>query len=334
MRRKRIDMGQVAELSTLASAFGRAALGKRDLPEVRHFAADLEARLEGIADELRSGSYRFAPMRRFEIHDPKRRTIHAPVFQDRVVHHALMAHVGPVLDRSLVADTFACRVGKGTHAAVRRAQAHSRRFTWFLKLDVRDYFGSIRHRVLEGELERKLKGPAVLDLCRRVIACHEKQPGRGLPIGSLTSQHFANFYLAGLDRLVLEGSRAGAIVRYMDDLVIWGHDRIRLVACHAEVECFALQRLGLELHEAQPQRSSGGLSLCGFRIRPHSLRLSPRRRKRYRRARQRWEQAFRAGCIDARCLQRGFEAALATVQWADSGAFRHADLVLRPAVEA
>lgn len=156
MRRSKVGLHDVAVLDTLAAAFWRAAKSKRDQPEVARFEADLLPELARLSAEIRAGTVEVGRMHSFSIRDPKPRIIHAPCFRERVLHHALMAHVGPVLDRSLVADTFACREGKGTLAAVLRAQQHVRRFPWYVKLDVRACFASIDHEVLRAALQRKL----------------------------------------------------------------------------------------------------------------------------------------------------------------------------------
>ena len=155
----------------------------------------------------------------FRILDPKPRLIHAPGFPDRVLHHAIMAHAGPVLDRGLVDDTYACRTGKGTLAAVQRACAQAGRFAWFAQIDIRAYFASIGHERLLALLQRRFRDRDLLALLRRIVGAHQPTAGCGLPIGTLTSQYFANFYLNGLDRLLLEHMRVRGYVRYLDDAV-------------------------------------------------------------------------------------------------------------------
>jgi hypothetical protein len=134
-----------------------------------------------------------------------------------VLHHALMNVCEPVLERAAIFDSFACRKGKGRLAAIERAQVYAGRHGWFLKMDVRKYFDSVPHRTLEGLLARKFKDPAVLALFGAILASYETTPGRGLPIGNLTSQHFANFYLGRLDRFVKEVLQCLAYVRYSGD---------------------------------------------------------------------------------------------------------------------
>lgn len=334
MRRSSVSLDDVASLDTLSHAFWRAARGKRERPEVQRLRADLLAELARLGEEIRAGTVRVGELQAFRIRDPKPRIIHAPSFRERVLHHALMAHVGPVLDRTLVDDTFACREGKGTLAAVLRAQHHARRHPWYVKMDVRAYFASIDHAVLRAMLRRKLRDRGVLALCDRIIDSHHASPGRGLPIGSLTSQWFANVYLGPLDRLLLERLRVRGAVRYMDDEVAWCGTKHEAKAVLAAVVEFVGTELRLELRPPQIQRSAQGLSFLGFRVLPHTLGLSRRRRRRDTRARQRLELAYRAGTIDARALQAGYDAVLAITAHADARGFRAAELRLRPPLDA
>jgi retron-type reverse transcriptase len=334
-RRSSIALLDVASLDTLAVAFWQAARGKRLRVEVQRFAVDLDAELGRLRDDILSGRAPEGAWTAFGIRDPKPRRILAPCFRDRVLHHALMAHVGPVLERALVSDTFACRPGKGTLAAVRRAQEHARRFPWFVKVDVRAYFASIDHAVLRGVLRRRFKDPGLLALCDRVLDRTPDPPGRGLPIGALTSQHFANAYLDAFDRFLLEVLHARGMVRYMDDVVWWCDTREEAKATLAAARTFVARERRLSLKEdARVGRSAHGLSFLGFRVLPGALRLTLRRRRRYTAARARWEAAFADGRIDAIGLQAGYASALGITAHAEAAAWRRAELGRRPPLDA
>jgi hypothetical protein len=257
--------------------------------------------------------------------------IHAPCFRERVLHHALMANVGPVLDRSLIADTYACRTGKGALAAVRRAQHHIRRWPWYAKIDIRSYFASIDHAILGKLLARRFKDRPLLALMARIIDAHHAIPGKGLPIGALTSQQFANYYLSGLDRLLLETCRMRGFVRYMDDMVWWGDDRESVRDALAAAGEHAHNRLGLEIKQlVQVGQSRHGLSFCGYRILPGRLLLSRRRKRRYAECRQQWETAYREGLIDGLGLQAGYASAFAITAHADAVTWRREQLRRSP----
>lgn len=335
MRRSPVGLETIADWHNLAAAFHRAALGKRSRPEVQRFAANLDAELARLRADILAGTVAVGRARRFRIHDPKPRIIHAPCFRERVLHHAIMAHVGPVLDRALVDDTFACRTGKGSLAVVYRAQHHARRWPWWAKIDIRAYFAGIDHAILKGLIARKLKDPGLLALLGRIVAAHQDAPGKGLPIGALTSQQLANFYLGGLDRLLLEQCRVRGLVRYMDDLAWWGEDRAAVREAFAAARAYAAERLSLTVKEpVLLGRSRAGMSLCGYRILPGRLSLSRRRKRRYAECRKLWEAAWLDGRIDARALQAGYAGALAITCHADAAAWRRAQLRRVPVAPA
>jgi len=335
MRRARVDIEAIADVRNLHAAFWRAALGKRHRRDVQEFESHLNSELASLRQQILDGSISVGDMRSFRIFDPKPRMIHAPVFRERVLHHALMAQLGPVLDRALVDDSFACRVGRGSLAAVRRAQEHSRRHPWFVKVDVRSYFATINHDILIRLLDRRVGSAQTLRLCERIIRAHKATPGCGLPIGALTSQYFANHYLGGLDRHLLEHLQVEGMVRYMDDVVWWCRDRDDAKRTRDLVVAWVPESLALELHaNVAIQRSTRGVSFLGFRVFPNRLLLSSRRRGRYRRARRRWEQAYRLGVIDGAQLQRAMDAVLAVTAHADAAGWRSRDLERAPTVDA
>ncbi|MDR3638327.1 MAG: reverse transcriptase domain-containing protein [Isosphaeraceae bacterium] len=260
--------------------------------------------------------------RRFEIRDPKPRAIFAPCFRERVLHHALMNRIGPVLDRALINDTYACRARKGTLAATCRVQEHVRRFAWYAKLDVRAYFASIRHSILLERLRRRIKGDDVLALVARIIAAHGEGSGQGLPIGALTSQCLANYYLDPLDRFLLNDGATRGYVRYMDDFVFWTETRqdvMRLVRDATEY----LERVLALTAKAPVQigRSARGITVCGYRVLSDSIHLGRRRKRRYLESRRCGEAAYQAGVLSAEQLQRAHDAGLAITAHAETRAW-------------
>jgi retron-type reverse transcriptase len=331
MRRSGVGLEAVTDWHNLAQAFYLAAQGKRQQPDVCKFRQHLHIELASLQNDVLLGTYRPGPMSSFQIYDPKPRMIHAPVFRDRVLHHALMRHVGPVLDRSLVYDTYACRKGKGTLAAVQRCQQQMRRFPWYVKSDIRAYFASIDHLRLKRMLRQRLKNSGLLGLIDDIIDSYHTVPGKGLPIGALTSQHFANFYLSGLDRFLLERCRVGAMVRYMDDTLWWCKSRESVHRVLAEAQEFVSETLALQIKPTvQINRSAQGVTFCGYRVFPGSLRLSRRRRQRYAACRQQWEKAYLSGDISGAELQSGYASALAITAHADAAGWRRQQLQRYP----
>lgn len=327
MKRSGVGLEAVADWHQLVAAFHRAARGKGQRPEVQHFRARLNTELASLRRDILAGSIELGRMRRFSIRDPKPRIIHAPCFRERVLHHALMAQVGPVLDRGLIDDTYACRVGKGTLAAVLRVQQHLRRWPWYAQIDIRGYFANIDHDRLRGLLARRFKDPRLLALIDAIIDSHHSSPGRGLPIGALTSQHFANYYLGGLDRLLLETCRVNGLVRYMDDLLWVGPDRNSVRSALDSARRYAGDALGLEVKTpVRVARSAVGANFCGHRILPGRLLLSRRRKCRYQQIRRRWETAYLDGRVDMAGLQRAYASALGITVHADAAAWRREQL--------
>ncbi len=334
MRRTRIELAAVAAIPNLAEATARAARGKRERPAVRAFLADLEGNLEALAAAIRDGRVPRGDYRAFRIRDPKPRLIHAACFPDRVLHHAIMCLAGPVLEQTMTATSFACRPGKGTLAAVQAARAAIQRYPWYVKVDVKGYFEHIDHEVLLALLARRFKGEAFLELLGRIVHGYAAAPGRGLPIGSLTSQYFANYYLDGLDRLLLEGLGVRAHIRYMDDVLWFCDDREQARATLAQVRDWLAAERRLRLKEPpQINRSAHGVGFCGFRVRAGVLLLGRRRRRRYAARRAHWESGWQSGQLDALGLQRGYDAVHAIVGHAHSRGWRCIDLARSPAPE-
>ncbi len=191
MRRAGQLMDAIAAPENLRLAFWKAAKGKRGKSDCRAFQEDLDRNLDQLRSDLSAGQARIGNYHFFTIHDPKERRICAASFPERVRHHELMNVCEPVLEKSAIFDSYACRKGKGRLAAIQRAWNFARQQDGYLKLDVRKYFDSIDHEILRQMLRRKFKDPEVLSLFDRIIASYHTQPGCGLPIGNLTSQRRA-----------------------------------------------------------------------------------------------------------------------------------------------
>jgi hypothetical protein len=169
--------GRIAEPENLRLAFLKSIRGKRGKPDVIAYTANLDANLRQLREQLLAervdaGHYHF-----FTVHDPKERVICAASFPERVLHHAIMNVCEPVLERYAIHDSYACRTGKGMHSAVLRAQDFTRRYAWYLKLDIRQYFASIDHGVVTALLERRIKDKAVLRLIGAILDTYSTAPG-------------------------------------------------------------------------------------------------------------------------------------------------------------
>jgi hypothetical protein len=307
-------MPQICDPDNLRWAFWRVARGKWDRDEVRAFAADLDDNVRWMRTRLLRGDFPLGRFVRFKIWDPKERVIHAPCFVERVLHHAMMNVCEPVFERALIADTYACRVGKGRLAAIRRAEAFCRSRMWFLKMDIRSYFPTIDQGILLRQLERRFKDDRLLGLFRQILGSYQTAPGKGLPIGALTSQHFANFYLAGLDRFVKEDVRIRAYVRYMDDFVAWSDDKSTLKRVRDVIGDYVGDRLALQLKPTPFINGTGhGMDFLGYRLWPGRTRLTRRNRRRLGQRLRKYGQALKIGGIAEREYQERVSSMVAFV---------------------
>ena len=313
---------QVTDYGNLLAATHRARRGKGDRAAVAGFVFDLEPNLLALQEELRSGTYRMRPYRAFVIREPKIRQIAAADFRDRVVHHAVCAVLDPIFEACLIHDTYACRRGKGTHAAVRRLHHFTRRWPYFLLGDVRRFFETVDHGTLKALYRRKLKDGALLDLLDRIVdhPVPGGAPGRGLPIGNLTSQYFANLYLGELDHFVKERLRIPGYLRYMDDFAVFGDSKARLRETLEEVRQFLEETLRLKLREERTRLApvTEGAPYLGFRVFPGLVRLDGRKLARLRRRVRRREADWRAGATDEEALARSVRSMIGHVAHVDS----------------
>lgn len=219
---------RITDFDNLHAAYLKARRGKRYSPDVLSFGANLEEELFSLRQELRQEEYATGEYRVFRIYEPKEREIAALPFRDRVVHHALCTVIEPLFERTFIGDSYACRPGKGTHAASDRLTQFLRRAQrawgkgYCLKADIAKYFQSISHERLKLVIRKTIRCAPTLRLIDNIIDSAGK---KGLPIGNLTSQLFANVYLSAMDHFIKESLRIRFYVRYMDDFIILHRDK-------------------------------------------------------------------------------------------------------------
>ncbi|WP_136809409.1 reverse transcriptase domain-containing protein [Desulfosediminicola flagellatus] len=305
---------RLCSIENLYEAFCNARSNKRGRDTVACFEYRLEEYLFDLQQGLLRKTYAPGHYHSFYIHEPKRRLISASPFRDRVVHHALCKLLEPLFEPSFIFDTYANRVGKGTHKALSRAQSFARRYRYVLQCDVKKFFPSIDHQVLLYEISRKICDLDVLWLVKIILdggkgVLDEEYsmtffPGddllatfrpRGQPIGNLTSQFWANVYLNPFDHCVKRELGCKGYVRYVDDFLLFANSKRELWFYHQEI-IKRLQQFRLEIHKGtHPRPVTEGFPFLGFHLSPNSRRLKRRKGIHYQRKLRRMAEDYADG---------------------------------------
>ena len=260
----------------LEIAFKKARKRKSKRRDVIEFEKNLETNLNELRTELLLHSYKPKPLKTFIVKDPKTRTIRKSEFRDRIVHHAICNVIEPILEKSFIYDSYANRIGKGTSNAVKRFDLFKRKVSknntkicYVLKADIKHYFEEVNHDILLNAIKNKINNKDLLWLIKTILINHSKE--KGMPLGNMTSQFFANVYLNELDQFIKHKLKAKHYIRYVDDFVIFHTDKEILKIYKDEIKTFLKEELRLELHDTKSKILilKQGISFLGFRIFPH-----------------------------------------------------------------
>jgi hypothetical protein len=333
---------QVYAWSNLLAAYRKAARGKRGKPAAAGFDFGVADRLIELQDELRTFNYEPGAYTHFFIHEPKRRKISAAPFRDRVVHHALCNVIEPLFERRFIHDSYANRVGKGTHAAIDRLQAFARRHRYVLRMDIVQHFPSLDHQILKDTLFHVVADDDVRWLIGRIIdsgagVLRDEYrmvyfPGddlfaaerpRGLPIGNLTSQFWSNCYLDPFDHFVQRELRCPAYLRYVDDFALFGDDAAQLYRWKRAI-ISRLTALRLTAHESQAQvsRCTNGIPWLGFVVYGTHRKLKARNVVRFTRRLETNLDQYAHGRISFAELDASVQGWVNHVRYADTWGLR------------
>lgn len=271
----------ICDPDNLRLAWIKAKRGKEGKKDVICYGKHLHRNLNLMRDQLLSGEPEIGHYHFFTIYEPKERLICAASFPERVLHHAIMNICHPVFEKFQIYHSYATRIGKGQYAALNYAKVSQKKFAWFCKLDIRKYFDSISHHLLMHHLHRLFKDEKLLALFEKLIKSYHASPNHGLPIGNLTSQYFANFFLAVSDHYLLEKVRVPAYVRYMDDMVFWHHSKTTLIDAKTQLVSYLKSHLGLECKPACINTSNNGLPFLGYVVFPVRVRLNRKSKQRF-----------------------------------------------------
>ncbi len=338
MARKTHDrlFDHIANFQALRAAARKAIKGKRNKPAPAAFMANQEKELLRLERELRDGSYRPGGYVTIFIKDPKSRMVSAAPFRDRVVHHALRAVIEPIFERGFIFDSYANRTGKGTHRAVARYEKFRNRSSHVLRCDIHRYFPSIDHEILKRDVRRRVACGRTLGLIDTIIDASNPQepvhihyPGddlltpferkRGLPIGNLTSQFFANLYLDGLDHFVKEKLKAKGYVRYVDDFALFHDDPATLENWRQRIGVFLHgRRLSLHAKKTRIQPTSETTPFLGYVLSPGCRMLPEDNVRRFRNRLRGLRDRLRAGTATTEEIQQKIGAWIAHARHANT----------------
>ncbi len=332
----------------LELAWKKARKRKTTKDYVLEFESDLENNLKQLQHELETFAYLPAPLTVFIVRDPKTRKISASHFRDRVVHHALCNIIEPILSKSFIYDSFANQKGKGAHKAIRRFEYFMRKVVgkcilpevtggqrklfvqaatagYVLKADIRHYFDTVDQDILLSIIERKIKDPNVVWLIKTILCNHKTGiPGKGMPIGNLTSQFFANVYLNELDRFVKRELKAKYYIRYVDDFVILDNDKNVLIGVQAKIVNFLRLNLNVELHpeKTRIEKIGNGITFLGFRIFPNHRLLKKSNSRRIWKRLDKFKERYGHKELRREQVKLSLEGWLAYAGFADTYKFR------------
>jgi hypothetical protein len=265
MKRKGHLFDQIFSEKNLYFAYLDARKGKRKKRACFEFETNLGANLAALYKEIHNGEYRSKPYFKFVVYEPKERIIHAPVFRDIVVQHAIYRIIYGIFNKAFISTSFACRVGYGTHRASDYTQKALRAYDenlYTLKLDIRKFFYSINRNTLRILIERKIKDKKLVDI---MMLFTEKDGSLGIPIGNLLSQIYALIYLNPVDHFVKRVLKVKHYVRYVDDFILIGLTRDKCLEYRSIIINFLRENLQLELSKSTIQKIKRGINFVGYR---------------------------------------------------------------------
>jgi retron-type reverse transcriptase len=312
---------QIYDWDNILEAYKQARKGKTYSSSFLHFKEYYLSNLRHLQSRLIQRVWEPDPQLVFYIQDPKTRLISCQSFRDRVLHHALVQVVGPILDKAMMPQVYACRVGLGTHKCVNRVQQLLRQNPdkWILHIDFSKFFPTIPQDLLLKFIEKKVTCQDTLNLIKKVLTV---QP-EGLPIGALTSQIFCNYWGGKLDRYIA-ATAGGSFVRYMDDAAIIVPSKKEGLLFKEDFSRFVKEEMNQTIGKWKLSSVKQGITFCGFRI-----KLTHKLIKRQSLIRQRHKLKTALAHDDHDAWRRSLSAWMGHVRHADGfHALRHLGLAV------
>lgn len=283
------NYGDLITLENLFLSWREFKKGKSKRKDVQEFEFNLEDNIFQLYQELKNKTYKHSGYSSFYIQDPKLRYIHKAEVRDRIVHHLISKHLNNIYDKIFIHDSYSCRINKGTHRAVNRLKQFSLRQSknnkinfYCLKCDIKKFFDSIDHDILIKILKERIKDNDILWLIKEIIFSFNSETSKGIPLGNLTSQYFANIYFNELDQFVKHKLRIRHYIRYTDDFLILSNNKNKLQGLIYPINQFLNHQLKLRLHPDKIiiRKHNQGIDFLGYVTLPYYRVLRTKTKKR------------------------------------------------------
>ncbi len=333
---------RISSYDNLELAWRKARKRKTLKYSVAYFESDLENNLKRLQHELESLTYVPSPVTNFIVRDPKTRKINASHFRDRIVHHALCNVISPIFERQFIHDSFANQINKGTHKAVKRAETFMRKVRltenmarekgqlllskrnrkgYALKADILHYFDTVDQEILSKIIGRRINDANVMRLIKLILHSHNFGiKGKGMPLGNLTSQFFANIYLNELDQFVKHDLKVKYYLRYVDDFIIFHRDKTMLRNYKIQISQFLERKLGIKMHaeKSRIMPLENGITFLGFRIFQNYKLLKKSNTRRIWKRLEIFEERYDNGTISQTRIKNSLDGWLAYSRFANT----------------
>lgn len=317
---------RIISLENFFLAWKEFKKGKTSNRDIQEFTLSLEDNIFQLHEELKTRSYAHGRYASFFVSDPKLRHIHKASVRDRLLHHTVFRILYPVFDKGFIYDSYSCRVGKGTHRAVNRldqfivkSSCNNSRLVYALKCDIRKFFDSIDQGILALFIDRKIKDEDTRRLLGKIIRSFSKTSDRGLPLGNVTSQLFANIYLNELDQFIKHTLKVKYYLRYCDDFIILGENRENLILILKKVNNFLSENLKLSLHADKIiiRKHRRGIDFLGYVVLPqHRVLRTKTKRRIFIKMRQKTRE-YKSELISRITLEQSLQAYLGVLSHAN-----------------
>jgi len=323
---------KIISLENLFSAWDKFKSDKQKKRDVQKFEWRLEENIFQLRRDLKYGRYKHGAYTSFYIHNPKQRHIHKAIVRDRILHHAVFAVLNPIFEPTFISNSLSCRIGKGTHKGIdilgktlRQVSSNSFKPCFALKCDIKKFFETVDHSILLSIIHKRIKDVDAIWLLKEIVESSISKYStlferKGLPLGNLTSQLFANIYLNEFDQFIKHKLKIKHYVRYTDDFVIVNGNKLYLENLIVSIRSFLSNELALELHpkKVTMRKFHQGVDFLGYILLPHHRLLRTKTKKRIFRKLKKKTEEYKNGVISKQTLEQSLQSYLGVLSHANA----------------